>query len=314
MKSRPKRKAKPHVVLAAATLLPLKILLVPDTHVPYEDPKAWAIMFKAAATLNNGAGPDAVVVMGDFFDCFELSTHEKDLRSRGGLETELEAAAARLTQLEALVEPNYKAERAVKLYAGTTDDGYMEPTNNTRCFYLLGNHENRIYRAMQRDQTRGFLKAYLGAGVLQQRSLLEAMGMDGPPWHEIPYMQTLYLGNNAVQPKIALTHDLGKAGMNAHHDAARVFGAMHSAIGHTHRLASATHKVNGVGYTSHMLGWLGDARQQSYMPAVKMEREWSHGFGVATIGVGHCGIQAIPIQQQWDGTLSCCVDGKIVTG
>jgi len=51
-----------------------KILIIPDSHFPYEDKKAFALMIKAA----KGFKPDRVVIGGDFADCYSISAHSKD--------------------------------------------------------------------------------------------------------------------------------------------------------------------------------------------------------------------------------------------
>lgn len=51
-----------------------KLLLVPDTHAPFHDKKAWAVMLKAARQFH----PDKVITLGDFQDCYSISAHDKN--------------------------------------------------------------------------------------------------------------------------------------------------------------------------------------------------------------------------------------------
>jgi predicted phosphodiesterase len=51
-----------------------KVLHVPDTHAPFHDKRAFGLMLQVAQALK----PDEVVVLGDFFDVYSVSRHDKD--------------------------------------------------------------------------------------------------------------------------------------------------------------------------------------------------------------------------------------------
>lgn len=293
-----------------------KILLIPDTHIPYEDEAAWNVMLAGARTLNGGEGPDAIVLLGDFSDSYELSTHEKDFRRRADLATELSCVAKRLQELENVLRA---PDNVVKLHWHSDDPGFgvgqsYAAKNFRQLYYILGNHEARMTRTLARDPLRGALNTYMSAGMLQQRTLTQAIthcatdGYSADDWTTVAYMHYLRVGD------LVLTHDVGRAGQTAHMDAARVHGSAHVVIGHTHRLATATHHVSRATYTSHMLGWLGDSRQQGYMTAARMAREWCAGFGVATVEAssGRTWVEAIPIQRDAAGLMRACVGGRVV--
>lgn len=337
--SRPRKRVTASTRKTPVPLLALpeyaKVLIVPDTHVPYEDKQAWQLMLRAARTLNNGEGPDAIVLLGDFFDCYELSTHEKDLTRRADLADELRQVGERLFELDVICRP---AGRAVDWLSSDTkiSAGYFNNDKNFRqLYYIMGNHEARINRSLAREQLRGALNTYMSAGILQRRTLLQAIGSCGPydpsqTWTPVEYGHWLRLG---VLPGevggLTLTHDVGRAGQGSHLDAQRVFGPTNVVIGHTHRLASAYGQIGGSTYGAHQLGWLGDARQQSYLAAARMAREWAQGFGVATIeapgmslAMAYDGgwrrvrpsvsVEAVAIQRDGSGSLSACVEGRIV--
>lgn len=50
-----------------------RILIIPDTHVPYHDERAWLLLLQVAQAF----GFDYVIVVGDFLDCYYVSAHSK---------------------------------------------------------------------------------------------------------------------------------------------------------------------------------------------------------------------------------------------
>jgi metallophosphoesterase superfamily enzyme len=94
-----------------------KILVIPDTHVPFEDELAFAVLLAAGRFLK----PDTIVFLGDFADFMSVSFHPRELGRRGyTLKEEAEAVNARLDQIQAL-----GAKRVV---------------------FIKGNHEYRLER------------------------------------------------------------------------------------------------------------------------------------------------------------------------
>lgn len=91
-------------------------LFIPDTHVPYEDKKAWTLMMKVAASIK----PHGIIIGGDFADFYSVSSHSKNPNRVSILDTEVQAVNEKLTELDAL---------------GATDKRYIE-----------GNHEWRLER------------------------------------------------------------------------------------------------------------------------------------------------------------------------
>lgn len=96
-----------------------KVLFIPDTHRPYHNKKAWALMLKAAKKLR----PDVVVVLGDFADFYAVSSHSKDPARAFKLEEELSDVKIGLKELESL---------------GAKEN-----------IFIAGNHEDRLWRYMQ---------------------------------------------------------------------------------------------------------------------------------------------------------------------
>lgn len=96
------------------------VLIVPDTHAPYHDERAWRLMMKAAKVVQ----PRHVVCMGDLADCFTISRHSKNPLRHGQLEDELAIVREKRQELDAL-----------------------EPTG--RKIFIEGNHEDRLRRYIE---------------------------------------------------------------------------------------------------------------------------------------------------------------------
>lgn len=94
-----------------------RILIIPDTHVPFEDGGAFAVLMAAARVLR----PHTIVFLGDFADFMSVSFHPRTLSVRGyTLEEEVAAVNARLDEIQAL--------------------------GATRVVFCKGNHEYRLER------------------------------------------------------------------------------------------------------------------------------------------------------------------------
>lgn len=87
------------------------VLVIPDTHAPFHDVKAWALAMKVGRFIK----PDRVVILGDFVDCYSISKFTKE--GRGTLAEEISVARKLLNEVDALGAKRY--------------------------FYLSGNHEFR---------------------------------------------------------------------------------------------------------------------------------------------------------------------------
>ena len=96
-----------------------KILFIPDSHHPYVDKKAWALLLKAGKQFK----PDHVIIQGDFADFYDVSQHSKDPSRRFILEKELDAVKKALDEVKGL-----KAKNNV---------------------FVAGNHEDRLKRYLE---------------------------------------------------------------------------------------------------------------------------------------------------------------------
>lgn len=131
-----------------------RILFVPDTHAPYHDKKAFALMLKAARKFK----PDVVVVQGDFADFYAVSGHDKDPRRAQNLDYEVGVVKERLRELTAL--------------------------NPERKIYVCGNHEDRLERYLIQRAPALF-------GTVK---VPEVLGLRESFWEFVPYKRSLKLG------------------------------------------------------------------------------------------------------------------------
>lgn len=131
-----------------------KALLIPDQHIPYNDPKYWKLLLKVARYLK----PKHLVIMGDFADFYRVSSHRKDPSRKLLLPDEIDAVHDHLDDLDALgVRSKY---------------------------FLEGNHEERLHRYLcdKAEELYGMIS------VPQLFSLRER------GWKFLPYRKELRLG------------------------------------------------------------------------------------------------------------------------
>ena len=78
------------------------VLLIPDTHIPYHDKRAFNLLLKVGGVLK----PKHVIVGGDFIDNYTVSSHSKDPTRALKLEEEVNETKKALDQLKALGAKN----------------------------------------------------------------------------------------------------------------------------------------------------------------------------------------------------------------
>jgi len=74
------------------------VLIFGDSHIPYHDKKAFALMLKVAKDLK----PKHIYCIGDFMDFYAVSSHSKNPNRALNLLEELQAGEAELDKLDAL--------------------------------------------------------------------------------------------------------------------------------------------------------------------------------------------------------------------
>lgn len=152
--------------------------------------------------------------------------------------------------------------------------------------YVSGNHEDRLQRYLSEK----------APALFNTVKIDRLLGLADRGWKYVPYRQHTKIG------KLYVTHDAGKAGINAHRDALGAFQG-NVLIGHTHRLGYAVEgNAKGKPHVGAMLGWLGDVNQVDWMHRIRALRDWALGFGIIYVEDDGCvHITPIPI-----------VNGKVV--
>jgi hypothetical protein len=140
-------------------------LAIPDTHRPYHAPSAVQLMLQAARAAFAPFAPSrrGIVIMGDYADCYAVSSHSKDPSRRTLLKDELADVAMGLDELDAL---------------GAHHKIYVE-----------GNHETRISRLIA-DGAPGL------AGLF---TLPEHLRLHERGWQWVPYKHKARIGKLNVK-------------------------------------------------------------------------------------------------------------------
>lgn len=131
-----------------------KILFIPDSHIPYHDKKAWALMLKAAKVFK----PDIINIQGDFADFYAVSSHSKNPNRKRNLEFEVDAVNKALDQLDTI-----GAKKKI---------------------YVSGNHEDRLERYLQDKAPELF-------NVVKIPDLLD---LKERGWQYVPYKSDTRIG------------------------------------------------------------------------------------------------------------------------
>lgn len=146
--------------------------------------------------------------------------------------------------------------------------------------FLQGNHETRLERYLIDRAPELF-------GCVDWAELLR---LPERGWEVLPYKQSLQIG------ELRLSHDFGRAGVNAARQSVQDAGA-NILFGHTHRLmAHYQGQLFGNPHVGMTCGWLGDPDAIDYRHSDMVQRDAIHGF--ATVHMLDNGIfwaQAVPI-------------------
>src|SRR5574340_153327 len=143
----------------------LKIFVLPDTQVK---PGVDTTHIAAAGEYVAVKKPDVIVCIGDFADMESLSSYDRGKKSFEGRTYKADIASAKAA-MKRVMTPIRNAQGA-------------EPTWNPRLVLTLGNHENRIERAIELDRK---LEGTIGIRDLEY----EKFG-----WEVHPFLETVEIG------------------------------------------------------------------------------------------------------------------------
>ncbi len=130
------------------------ILIIPDTHRPYHDTKAWKLMLEVGKNMQ----PQHIITIGDYVDFFSVSSHSKNPTRKMQLQDEIDDALEGLDELDKLGAKN-------KIYIG-------------------GNHEDRLTRYLQDKAPELF-------NVVKIPDLLS---LESRGWTYVPYKSHVKIG------------------------------------------------------------------------------------------------------------------------
>lgn len=79
-----------------------QVLIIPDTHAPYHDKKAWALVQLVAGYYH----PECCIILGDFIDCYTVSSFGKSPNRQYRLVDEVSVGKTLLRNLEQSIGPH----------------------------------------------------------------------------------------------------------------------------------------------------------------------------------------------------------------
>jgi predicted MPP superfamily phosphohydrolase len=158
--------------------------------------------------------------------------------------------------------------------------------------FVSGNHEDRLTRYLMKKSPE----------LYKTITVPKVLALKENGFHYVPYKSDYKIG------KLYVTHDTGKAGVNAHKQA---LDAYHTniVIGHTHRMGYVIMgDVTGDKNVGAMFGWLGDEKSIDYMYNINMKKDWTLGFGIGYLNkkTGVVYLTPVPIIKY-----TCVVEGKL---
>lgn len=218
-------------------------LIVGDMHLPYEDKRALALMFKVAKSL--GKNLKEIIFTGDVVDMYSVSSHAKNPAIKDILKDEIEYANKQLDNIDKMFKDVKKV-------------------------YNAGNHCNRLERYLQNQAPALF-------GITSIEHLLNLNRR--PNWKFVDYgpnqkykiMNTdLYVRHEPYGTRLDAVAQ--KAMCNL------IFAHVHRHY-HGSAINPITEKVNHV----YCPGFLGDVRHKEVFGYTKMVQPWVLGFGMVAI-------------------------------
>lgn len=218
-----------------------RALIIPDCHHPFAGPD-----YQLMTEVSQEMVLDEIVILGDFVDFYDISSHPKSPQISEKLFDELHCAEEKLNELR-------------KLFP------------NVPIFYCEGNHENRVSRFLQNQAPQLF-------GMFDLKSILN---LDNKQISLVPYgpnQKHFVLGSNLIA-----RHEPIGGGVHCAHST--VVKTQTSVIfGHTHRIQKSNIVALGTGevYEGISCGWLGD-KDHPVMGYVKNHHQWQTGWAVVDV-------------------------------
>lgn len=218
-------------------------LIIPDTHVPYHDKRAYDLMLKVAKDQKR---IDEIVILGDFGDYYAVSSHAKDPDLESLLEYEVNEVNKKLDQLDKLFP------RAKKVF-------------------IEGNHENRLTRYVRDKAPELF-------GLVDSPSLLKIKERKNWSWIEYGPRQKY----RVLKSKLYARHEPMGGGKHCAAGTVDKAGHS-VIFGHVHRIQEfQSVDIDDRNHRGITCGWLGEKKHKVY-EYVKNHHQWALGFSLVKV-------------------------------
>lgn len=233
-------------------------LIIPDTHIPFQDHRAFALMLDAMEDCYGKQHLDSIVILGDFLDFYDLSFHGKSAKVN--------------------VSIRHEITEAHKVF-----QDICKRFPHTPITYLLGNHEYRFFRYLNSNAPELF----------HEFPLEEILGVDDYGVELVPYgkrQKHHVLGTSLI----ARHEPIG--GGQSHTLNSLKRGVTDVIYGHTHQYQqSMLWGFDGKPMRAYSCGWLGNKDHEAYN-WVKFHEQWCLCFGKVTVDESlWFDVQLIPI-------------------
>jgi predicted phosphodiesterase len=228
-------------------------MVLPDLHIPHHDQGALSCVLHAYQFLK----PDEVIVLGDWLDCEQFSSH--------GVQSMTELRAHRFIEDE--VDPCRRVLDKLQ-------------KNNNRLVYVEGNHEQRIERWAASWGGR------LGPDFYKLMAPRRLLGDDRKNFVWVPYAD--YLSHYEVTPALKNSTALWAVHGWSHSKqaaAAHLSKAISVSVvyGHTHRMQVETRRDPATGKI--LKSWSpGCLSKLQPLYRANNPTEWTHGFSLIYVG------------------------------
>lgn len=234
----------------------LRVLIIPDVHVPYHDELAWRTVLAVA----RGWRPDVAVILGDFGDFYQVSQHPKDPSRRLSFGDEVSRVLTELERVARLRIP--------------------------RVIYCEGNHETRFQRLIN-----GMSPAVANVpGVARDaQQLLSVQQRFG--WEWVPYGHHISIGKLSFMHDVGHCGVYAARQSVTSFGASIVFGHTHRAAAH---YESTVDGDRHVGWTMGWLGDP-DAIDYRHRARVLRESQHGFGIAHIEEGSGLFWCHFVPI-------------------
>ena len=218
-----------------------RLMVISDAQIPFIDEPLW----KAVMNFMGDFRPHDLVINGDWMDCYEISDFDKRPERLFNLQTEFEMAS------------------------DTLDDARKRIAKDGKVFWIDGNHEERLNRAIWKHAAGfAFLVSDISAGLrLEERCA-----------GYVPYGKHVdYLGFTITHGNFVSSY----SGYTAKRHADRYHSS--GCNGHTHRAGSYSYTdMHNRSHTWYEIGCL--CRKD--LEYVKGVANWQHAFLVGTVRGG----------------------------